>query len=431
MNLLMIGGKIMADFSNLVDPYDGVPWGTDNKATIEDFNAICSPLEVIGYRSLAIEIAVDLISNSFASVVWNEYKQGKQVKNNVYNLLNIAPNKTEVSQDFMKRVARRLLLDKEALIIPTNNNESLFLADTDFTRRFIKFDTLKYSNVKINTFDAPLRVYTSENVIYLTLHNDKLIKFLNAYQSDYDKVLKSATNSYQTNKLKKYYISSDAYRSQLSEVQQAYNDKATKNMNAFLTSTNSTQVFAKPKGYEISQLQDNQLETASDVRNLITDVFNMTANAFHIPPEMMFGGSVNQMIIDNYLVNAVMPLVEVFTNGFNVWNYTAKELNKDSYVKADTSAMRLTDLNTVGNFIQKVFPTGALTLGDVITKYLHLDKPEDEINDLRVITKNYGTVEQFINGDFASEPATEEIEYDGEKPDATNNEDMGENQNGN
>lgn len=420
----------MANFGNIFN--DGIPWGDDNQATIDDFNAICKPVDIIGYRKLAIEIAVDMISNSFAAVKWNSYKSGKIVKDKSHEQLNIAPNPTETSQDFMKRLARKMLLKHEALVVP-NGTDELYLADGGFTRRFTSFNRVEYTNVKIQTFNAPRPRYVNNDAMYITLHNKQLIQFLNQYQKDVDALVRSAKSSYQSNKLKKYYIESDAFGSQATNDQQARNDLITANMKAFLTSSEGITVYGKPKGYAINQLQDHQLETAGDVRNLIQDVFTMTANAFHIPPEMMFGGSVNQIIIDNYIVNGVSPLIEAFNTSFNVYNYSTTELNKTTMVKADISKMRLTDLNTVGNFIQKVLPTGALTMGDVITKYLNLDEPPEDLKDVRLITKNYGTIDQFLNGDFVnSNPTVEQVDYEGEKDDKEeDNTETGENTDGN
>lgn len=402
----------MADFSGI--GFDGIPWREDGTATIDDFNAICKPIDIIGYRKLAIEIAVDMLANSFASVKWNAYKNGKLVKDKSHEQLNIAPNPTETSQDFMKRIARLMLLKHEALVIP-NGTDELYLADCGFTRKFTSFNRVEYTNVKIKGFKAPRMKYVNNDAMYVTLHNKQLIQFLNQYQKDVDALVRSAKSSYQSNKLKKYYIESDAFGSQATKDQQARNDLITANMKTFLTSSEGITVYGKPKGYTIEQLQDQQLETAGDVRNLIQDVFTMTANAFHIPPEMMFGGSVNQMIIDNYIVNGVTPMIDAFNTGFNVYNYLPAEINKVTMVKADISRMRLTDLNTVGNFIQKVMPTGALTMGDVITKYLNLDEPPEELKDVRLITKNYGTVEQFLNGDFVnSNPSVTKVDYVGE-----------------
>lgn len=391
----------MADFSNIFGT------GAENMttpATIQDLNDICSPLEVMAYRKLAIEIAVDVIANTFVQTAFVEYDKGKQTKGTAYQLLNIKTNQVDTSKQFMKKVARHLLLHNEALIIPVGSE--LYLADKGFGREFTGFSSVKYTTVKINTYKAPQAVYTNNQVIYLTLDNEELLKFLRQYQVDYNNVVNSATGSYQSNKLKKYYVESDAYRAQTSKIQADFNAMVENNMRSFLRSTQSVSIFAKPKGYEISQLQDSQLETASDVRGLISDVFNMTASAFHIPSELLYGGNPNQLMMDNFIMSAVNPLVTVMVDGFNNWNYKPQEIIQDTLIKADTTSMKVTDLDTVGNFIQKVFPTGALTLGDIITKYLHLDTPSDDIKDLRVITKNYGTVEQFMNGDFVTTNTT-------------------------
>lgn len=385
-----------------------LPW-TNNDSSIQALNEECTPIEVVGYRKLAIEIAIDLIGNSVSRVNWREFKQGKQKDDAISYILNSRPNQYSTKQAFFKAITRKLLLDREVLLIQDGNR--FHIADS-FTADFVAFNKIKFTNVQVNGFPAPKREYTPETAVYINYENERLAQFLIAYQSDYDQLVQSATNGYQSNKLRKYYLTSDAYRAQNTKVQADFNSLVEQNFKAFINSTRRASVYAKPKGYEIEKLEDAQQETANDVRNLIKDVIETTGNAFHVPPALMLDGNVTQVQTDNYLMFAVYPIVDAFVQGFNNYMYSEAEIRKDTLVKADMTQAKIVDLKTTADFISKVFPTGALTLEDVIVKYLNLDKPPKDVGKVRVITKNYDKVESFIEGKTESNPTVETVEYE-------------------
>lgn len=153
----------------------------------------------------------------------------------------------------------------------------------------------------------------------------------------------------------------------------------------------------------------------NDSRGIITDIFTTVANTFHIPPEYMLGGALNQVIVDNFLINAVYPVVDLFKEGFNNQQFSELERRNGTLVKPDTTKSRIVDLKTIGTFIAQVFPTGALTLNDIVTKYLQLDELPDEIGNTRVITKNYSELDQFINGETHDEQLGTELTIENEE----------------
>lgn len=372
-----------------------LPWSSKGESSIQDMNEICQPYELVGYRKLAIEMAIDLIGNSVSRVEWREFKSGKQQDGKISYLLNTKPNQYSTKQAFFKRVTRKLLLKRECLIIQDGNN--LHVADS-FQREFKSFNTLQFTNVQINGYPAPKTVYTPETALYINYENKKLEPFLTAYQSDYGKLIQSATDGYQSNKLRKYYLDSDAYRAQNTEVQKNFNDLVETNFKSFINSTKRASVYAKPKGYTINKLEDAQMETATDIRNLIEDVFKTTGNSFHIPPNLLITGDATQIQTDNYLMFAVYPIVDAFSQAFNNYMYSEPEVRKNTMVHSDVSKTKVIDLETTADFISKVFPTGALTLNDVIVRYLNLDTPPKDVGEIRVITKNYDKVESFVKG---------------------------------
>lgn len=385
-----------------------LPWNKDNTTSIQEINEVCSPYEIVGYRKLAIEMTVDLIGNSVARVEWRKFNKGKQKHDNVEYMLNHKPNKFDTKQSFSKKLTRRLLLKRKALVIPINGE--LYIADS-FSVNYTNFNRVEFTDVMINGFKAPKLKYNEETAIYVNYENPRLTDFLNAYQRDYDGLVKSATDAYQTNKLRKYYLDSDAYRAQDTKTQRDFNNLVEQNFKSFINSTRRASVYAKPKGYTINKLEDAQQETATDVRGLIEDVFKTTGNAFHVPPTLLVTGDATQIQTDNYLMFAVYPIVDAFVQAFNNFNYNQTAINNETLVKYDVSKMKVIDLKNTADFISKVFPTGALTLNDVIVKYLNLDTPPEDVGNVRVITKNYDKVENFVKGQVTPVETVDKEEY--------------------
>lgn len=384
-----------------------LPW-KNNATSIQEINEVCSPLEIVGYRKLAIEIAIDLVGNSVSRVEWRKFQKGKQKHDNVEYLLNHKPNKFDSKQSFSKKLTRRLLLDRKALVIP--HKGELYIADS-FQVTYTDFNVVEFTGVMINGHDAPKATYNQDTAIYVDYENKFLTMFLNAYQKDYDGLVESASNGYQSNKLRKYYLDSDAFRAQDTKKQAEFNALVEQNFKAFVNSTRRTAIYAKPKGYSITKLEDAQQETANDVRNLINDVFQMTGNAFHIPPTLMLTGEATQVQTDNYLMFAVYPIIDAFMQAFNNFNYKETDINEETLVKYDVSKTKVIDLATTADFVSKVFPTGALTLNDVIVKYLNLDTPPQDVGEVRVITKNYDKVENFVKGQVTPVETVDKEEY--------------------
>lgn len=359
----------------------------------------------LSYRRLAIEIAVDLIANSVARVDWKEFVKGDSSKRtNATYLLNYSPNNKQTSSEFFKEYVRTLLLDNEVLIIPRNG--SLYIAD-EFTKKETGLDNIIFSNIIVDEYKLQGTKRLQE-VIYLKLSNARIKALIDAYMVQFEKILGSAEEGYKQNKVRRFAISSSQFRAQLTEQQKAFNDMMTEQLATFLSASGKSAVYAKANDWTLDDYSDKQAILATDTRNLLDDIFKTIGFAFHIPYEMLVTGDISQNKIDNYLLHAVYPLVDLFKEGFNQYNYSKTEIQNGTEIKADLTKVRLTDLKTIGTFIAQVFPTGALSLNDVVVNYLQGDALPPEIGDIRVITKNYQNIDSFNNP--SEQPFSPEIE---------------------
>lgn len=358
------------------------------------------------YKRLALEVVIDLIGNSIARADWKQFESGKEIQSKLYYRLNVAPNETQTSSEFFKKFTKRLLLDGEVLIVPDLVDGNLYVADS-FMKQPLSYKSDKFTNVFIN--DCQLnKTFTNETAIYLRYNEQNIRNFMESYITAYNKLLESAVYSYQSNKTRRFVLDSKMFRAQTTEAQADFNNQMAQNLADFASSTSGSKIYAKSNDWEIQDMSDKQIESANDSRNFIKDMFDIVATTYHVPIQMVMsswvGTEVTQNVIDNYLVQAVYPLIDMFKEGLNRFNYSEQAFLNGDKIETDLTKVRLTDLKTIGTFIAQVFPTGALSLNDIVVKYLHGDKLPDEIGDTRVITKNYQKIEDFNSG---VEPETE------------------------
>lgn len=382
---------------------------------VDDLETACFNTEQsLAYRKLALEITIDMVANSVARVDWKEFKQFKSKTTDTTYRLNVSPNVTETSTEFFKHYVKRLLLDGEVLIYPDPTTGQLFIAES-FTvsqpsRTVRKFEAVMFEG------DTKTASYKEDEVIYLKYNQENIKTFMYNYLSDYEKLVKSANGSYRSNKTRRFILESNMFTSSTSEHQKATNQMFTQQLAEWASSEETAKVYGKSNQWQVSDMSDKQIESAKDSRDLIQDIFAIVAQTYHVPVQMIVsqwsGATITQNVIDNYLVGIVYPIVDLFKEGFNKYNYTMAQYQNGEFIKADTTKVRLTDLKTIGTFIAQVFPTGALSLNEVIENYLQLDAVDPEIGDIRVITKNYAKLEDFKDGSTSALAFDEQIDAD-------------------
>lgn len=378
--------------------------------TIPDLNNMfCNPMTQLAYQKFAIEMCVDLIATYVARTDWRYYKNKKHSSHQLESLLNVRPNPVQTSTEFFKQWVYELLMNQQALIVQINNN--LYVA-TDFVANLTNFDKLTFSGVWIFDKQAPKKTYTQKEAFIVTPQSGDLFSLMRSFQKQYGDLLQSSVDGYQSNRTKRFIMTNPMYRTQNTEVQETFNAMLEANLKSFATATGKSAVYAKPQEVTLEDFSDKQIASASDTRLLMKDIFDRTANAFHIPPQYMFGDTLTEMQLQTLLRDAVLPIVELFQQAFNDYQFTESQYRNGTLIKADTMKLQLVDLNKVGTFIKNVLPTGTITLGDISERYLQGDALPDDLKDVRLITKNYATVEQFMNGGVVEQntPTEEEPE---------------------
>lgn len=347
------------------------------------------------YRKLAIEMCIDIIANAMLKVDFRTYEKNKRVKNEMYYRLNVSPNGKQNSSEFYKELIRKLFYDNEVLIVsPSSSNSELFIAD-DFACDYRALKPSKFSGVQIDGY--PLnRVFDEDEVIYLKLSDAKTIGLINSYYASYGKLLSAAINNYKRTNARRYVLKGDLFSPQDRSGQSKVNKMMTDQFKGFMEADNAGAAYLLQDSFELKDFSDTTKADSRDIKNLFDDVLDTTAAAMHIPKGILKGdiaGLSDQ--IDSFLMFCIHPIVALINDEFNLKLFEMDEYLDGSFVKADTTSIKETDITTMATALDKLFAIGAVSVNDVSEK-VGTDPIDEDWANKRYVTKNYQEAKLMI-----------------------------------
>lgn len=342
------------------------------------------------YKRIAVDACINLIANALIRCEFKTIQNSKQFKGDNYYLLNIAPNKNENATEFKKKLVSKLLRENECLIVMAN--DELFIADSFTVEEFVMKESI-YSNVIVGDFQFS-KTFVESEVVYLKLNNKDIMHIINSFYQDYGSILASAKDIYKRSNSKKFVLKADFLKSQSNKAQQEINEMMTAQFKPWLDADGAGAVFQLQTGYELDDMSGNGKNGANkqdsrDIRNLVDDVFDFVATAFHVPRGLLKGDVVDvSSQTNNFLMFCIIPLTELICAEFNKKLYGKKAYLSGNYLKIDTTKIKVTDLNDMATALDKLFAVGGLSINDIIEMTGGERINEDWANK-RYVTKNY------------------------------------------
>lgn len=347
------------------------------------------------YKRLAIETCIDLIANALARCEFQTYEEGKQTRKGLHYMLNVQPNQNENATTFFHKVVRQFFYNGECLII--NDNSKQYLVADDFDRLEFAFKPNIYKNIVINDF-ALNRVYSEEEVFYLKLTDARIIQLIDDLYASYGKLLASSMNYYRRKNNKRLLIRGDFLRPQDTETQDAIDEMFDKQLTTWFNPDVEGASFDLQEGYEMEDMSDSKagaqgLSDSRDISNLVDDIFNYVAMAFHVPRGLLKGDLADiEAQTDNFIMFALSTPAEMIADEFNRKLYNEKDHMERTYLKMDTSKIKITDISKLAVAVDKLFSVGGYTINDVL-EALGKDPLDDDYANKRYVTKNYERVD--------------------------------------
>lgn len=350
------------------------------------------------FRKLAVESCIDLIAKTITRCEFQTFKDGQEYRGENYYLLNISPNQNQNASEFIHTLVNRLYMNNECLVIMQDNR--LYIADS-FTKTEYAMRDNRYDDVSVGEFKFVKSFFESE-VIHLTLNDENIMKTVNGLYSSYGKLIASAMNIYKRSNAKRIVLKGDFLRPQTAEEQELINDMFDNQLKSWFEADSAGAVFQLQKGYEMDDMSASgktgqSSQNSRDIRALADDIFDFVAMAFHIPRGLLKGDLAEiEKQTDNFLMFCINPLAELIADEFNKKMYTKQQYLARTYLKLDTTRIKVLDVVSLATAFDKLFAIGVNTINDNL-RLLGRETIDDDFANQRYVTKNYQTIENVNN----------------------------------
>ena len=356
----------------------------------------CASMDILGeiyIRELAFNLVVNKIANAISKCQMNIYTDKKRDRNEEWYRWNVSPNPNQSAPVFWAKLIYQLYNFNEALIVPIGGN--LYVADSFVLNKQYAFFDYRFESIQIDDFSLS-RAFRQNEVFYFQLNNRKMVTYLNGTMTLYTGLIKAAYSSYMASNGNKGFLKISQFAEQEDDFQEYFNQLANEDFKKFFESSNA--VMPLYEGYEYESLGNTGTQTNTrDIKALIDDVIQTTANAFNMPTSIAIGNVQDtSKAIDEFLTFCIDPLIRILEAEITRKSFTQSQVINGSYVKFDTTAIKHIDLLDVATAIDKLISSGCFTIND-IRKTIGADEIDEPWANQFFMTKNYSTIEDLMN----------------------------------
>lgn len=367
----------------------------EKKMTNAEFAAVISKvMSETAFREMALHIAVSYIANTLSKCEIKTYKDGKEVKEKLYYLLNVSPNANENSSQLMNKIIEQYYYNGEALLVP--HNDMLYCADNFTVDESNPLKEFIYQGVTFGSTQSKKK-YKASEVFRFKLDNEHTRHLVDLLGDKYSELMGLAMNSFKRTNGKKYKMILEQYRAGDAQFNEVYENVLKKQLQTFVENDNA--VFPQFKGIDLQEFSTATPTNSNDIVALRKEIFETTAQAFKIPLSMMYGNITNMdEIVKVYLSICIDPLADMISEEFTRKYYTFEEWKKGNYVEVDTSCIKYVDILEVADKVDKAIASGLCNI-DELRKRVRLNALNTDFSTAHFITKNYDLAEKVLRGE--------------------------------
>lgn len=361
---------------------------------------LLSAAEEYRVRELAFHTCVSMVANAIGRCDFRTYQNGKEVREREHYLWNVEPNVNQSSTAFLHKLVYTLYSNNEALIVPVrrrDGHDALAVADDwqvpdpQVTRQNT------YQGVQVGglTFSKTFR---EEDVIHLTLSYCDVKPVLDGLFQSYSRLISAAMNNYVWANGQHWKVSVNQIAAGREGWAKEFRQMVEDQIRPFLNSSASVLPEMDGYKYEIMGKATDAQRDASNIKNMIQDVFDFTANAFLVPPVLLRGQV--EGIADaqsRFLTNCVDPLADQLSEEITRKRYGYDAWRRGNCLKVDTSAIQHFNLFDLAPNIEKLIGSG-YSYNDIqrAAGGQEIDEPWAKEH---FMTRNFARAEEILNGE--------------------------------
>lgn len=347
-------------------------------------------------KEIALYIASSYISNTLAKCEIKVFERNKEVKNELYYKLNVSPNTNESSTEFFSKLINNLLFKGESVVVLHRNQ--FYNADSWNYEQKVFTDDI-YDGFLIGNQQLNKKIKSSD--LFHFKMTDRAPKFfVDSLYNEYNKLIAQSLNSYKVANSNKYKLMIDNYQSGDREFQENIKDMIENDLKKFIQS--DIGVLPLYRGTDLQKVDSTSASnqnTVNDVLNLRREIFEIIAQTFKIPLDLLMNDKTDNIneLINLYLTICIEPIADMIgeeltrkTSDFNSWS-------NGNYIRVDTSCITHMDILQVSTAVDKLVASGVCNIDEIRTR-LNFNTLNTDFSTQYYMTKNYSKIDDIITG---------------------------------
>lgn len=345
-------------------------------------------------RELSFWTCVNMVANAIGRCEVRTYRDHKEIREREYYLWNIEPNTNQNSTAFWHKFVAKLFEDNEALIISTRKRDgydALVVADDWSDPDWYPSRRNEYRKVRVWDFTYDKTFY-EDNVLHVVLNHKDMREVTKRIYESYYKLIQAAMKAYQWSNGQHWKVHVDQIAGGKDGWADTFQQMIEAQIRPFLESNGA--ILPEFDGYKYENVGVGHTGNASkvdtrDIKALIQDIFQFTAQGFGIP-YVLVNGTVEGTADANqrFLTGCIDPICDQLQEEINRKRYGYDAWAAGTYARVDSSAIIHFDLFSQAANIEKLIGTG-WTINDIRRAIGEAEINEPWANQ-HFLTKNIG-----------------------------------------
>lgn len=315
-------------------------------------------------RRLCWQICVNMIAAALGRCEFRTYLNNKEVRAGEYWLWNIEPNPNQNSTEFLHELITRLYADGEALVVDPARNGQLYVAES-FQKSSMRPGWMcEYTGVEVGDTQYT-RTFYEPDVLYFRINTENIKPVLDAVNNAHTRLIEAASKNYKWNHGQHWKVHVDQIAQGGENWVANFQSMMDEQVKPFLNSDGA--VLPEFDGYLYENVGGDSREDSRDIRDMMEDIFEFTARAFHIPA-VLTSGKVEgtQDANARFLTNCIDPLCDLLQEEITRKRYGFTRWARGDFLRVDSSSIIHFDLFAQAANIEKIIGSGAYTINDVL-----------------------------------------------------------------
>ena len=354
-------------------------------------------------RELCFWVCVNLIANALGRCEMRTFVGNEEVRGAEYYLWNVEPNTNQNSTAFWHKLVARLCQDNEVLIIPSNirgHGDGIVIADDWEDPEEYPSRQNEYRSVRVGdmVYDKTFR---EREVMHLKLNHINMRPVIDGIYQSWYRMVAIAMKDFGWQHGQHWKVHVNQLAAGEEGWAQKFQEMISAQVKPFMDSEGA--VLPEFDGYAYENVGGTRKGDTRDIKAMVEDIFNFTAQAFNIPAVLAAGKVEATADANNrFLTYCLDPICDQISEEAIRKRYGYELWREGNFLRLDSSSIIHFDLFANAANVEKLVGSGAFTINDILraANQVPINEPWA---DEHYMTKNIAALSETVQALSAQE----------------------------